>query len=1194
MHSSRELPNGRIIVDGNDCGGGFALEPRTVVTAAHVIGDGDRSKVSYRASAGAEDIGIVEIETVDTLDVGLLRLDADVPVQLLASPAVEGTRFQVDASPGPYDPRLTGVVSAVRWPVTLRSGTRVEMLQLGLDYPLADYAGYSGCAVSSPTGFAVGVLIEQVPDRSSGPGPRRMAPLLYAVPIETVLEALPLKVRLEDVQRPPAAEGSAAAVARAALRPRGVESYFVARAKELATILHSLGTPQAVLLYGLPGAGKSALAVEAAGLAEADFQDGVFYLDMRGTDDLPVQADAALDQILDALGAPSEPRPSQAAQKAALAESMLTGRQVLVVLDNTRDEEHTRPLLLQATGSSTLITSRSALPALPDLTRVEVGAFGLGDGVRLLERLAGAERVRAEPEQADRLVGLCGGLPLALRITGGRAATRPAWSLGEYADLLADERRRLDRLRLGDLDVRASFELSYRLLSEEEQRALRYVGLLRSATIAADAVSAALDGEALDVLETLVDAGLLTAQQQRYEVHELIRLYASELLMKDERRDGLRRLGEFFTAELERQAVALRTGSGTGPLEWTTSERATLEHLPADLAQQDFSDAAIKLALAVGPLYTPLYAWDAWERTLRVGLDATRRIGDEDAAMRLRHNLAVVLGKLGQRDESVELLHRVLDDARAAGNTVLEARALAHLGQRAKQDGRPEEAVELLEASAVSYRRADEPHGLAQALGDCANALDDLGRHDEALARHRDAGQRFEQLGDRYSQGLELGNAGIALQRLDRPDEAADAHRESVAAFESIGAEIPKAVATRRLAETQWQLGHEAQGEQLFATAISTLDAAGATHELAEALGAREAYLVRDGRLGDALADARRSAELHATARDVRGEATERIRIGDLLGDESAIREFVRAEELFAAAGDLPSGPRAHGLSERAVDAVQRDHTATALELWRRAVNMYAQVELSWRAALVLHLAAPMLEEVGEHVGALEFSDRMAAELSRTRALPRPPLWPAVSVRGAADRIQNASLHLWVVQAAEAAGSTGPYRLEVVSSTTSPPGMTTRIDAEAMYVHQDLPERRGLREHMRLGWHIYYMVGGQELIRRGVGYEDDLGPFLLDLGGELLASGRFQESPGTPMFRSRPPPVAAQDVLALGAAVGGAVAGSALHRADLEAWIDNHRGSPFADVALELLTSLAEPKSATELFDTLADYYRRT
>jgi hypothetical protein len=127
--------------------------------------------------------------------------------------------------------------------------------------------------------------------------------------------------------------------------------------------------------------------------------------------------------------------------------------------------------------------------------------------------LAGPDRVRADPAAATRLVRLCGRLPLAIQITGRRLATRPAWSLADYAARLADEQQHLDQLRFSDRAVRGCFQLSYQLLADRDPyaaRALRLLLLLDGPEISVPAAAALLDALANKVeaiLEGLVDAG---------------------------------------------------------------------------------------------------------------------------------------------------------------------------------------------------------------------------------------------------------------------------------------------------------------------------------------------------------------------------------------------------------------------------------------------------------------------------------------------------------------------------------------------------------------------------------------------------------------------------------------------------------------------------------------------------------------
>jgi tetratricopeptide (TPR) repeat protein len=1176
-------------VNGRDSGGGFALQSKTVITAAHVISNAEPSEIRYVPHHEAPEISVTSIDVESALDVAALRLKSDAPVAFRAAAAIENLRVRVDAAPHDHAPRLTGVVRATDWAVTLLSGTRTNVLQVGVDDALADYGGYSGCAVSSPEGEAVGVLIEQVLDprsvRSDAP------PLLFALPIQTAIEALHLNVTVSNT-----AADSSNRLAEGALTPPPPSPTFVARGAELEDLTQRWDEgAEMILLHGLPGGGKSSLAAEAAALAGGNFPDGILYFDLRGLDEPAGEADVALHQILDAIGVPQAAHPRALDQKTALARTIQANRRLLLVLDDIRDERQLRPLLVAGRNSSTLITSRSSLPAVTDLYRLEIEALGSEDGLKLFEQLIGEQRVRAELDEAFRMVELCGGLPLALRITGSRLATRPAWSIEEYADRLTDERRRLESLSLGDLDVRASFELSYRLLSADEQRALRHIGLLRSPTISAETIGAALNSNADDQLESLVDAGLLTLRGTRYEVHDLIRIFARDILDKDEYRRGLHHLGSFYAGEMNSRGEALRTKKSGDALRWMTEERATLEYLPSELNAVGLSELTISLALSFGPLAVPLHAWKMWERAIQIALEAALEQTEDpgEKALALTQNLGVVKERLGDEQEALRLFNQVLDTARSKKNFQLEARALAQLGLLAKRDERPEDAVEFLKASAGAYEKAGEEHGYAQALGDWANVLDDLGEHEEALTRHRDAAHRFLGLGDRYSYGLELGNAGIALQRLERPLEAAEEHLAALEAFESIGAHIPAAIAKWRRASAIWGQGKISDAEHLFAEAIEVLEAQEQYHELAELLSSREARLVRSGRFEEALEDALRAADLFAKTKDARNEALERARIGNLrrsLGKGTGSADLTQAEELFGV-NNRPSSPRALALSQRAAEILSNGDSRAAFELWQQAVAMFQSIGMGWYGAVTLHLAAPLFEEAGQKGPAEKFREQMGELLSESsESLPRP--WQDVSVSGTANRQQWALLFLWLARAVDETELFGAHEITIIPCSAWSAEAVHSFNADQMHVHPDLVDKRGVRAHFLLGWHIYSMLAGQELMRRGVRSDDEMGQLLLDLAGEWVAAKYFRDDADTPTFRTAPPPTESGHIRPLGCSLGAALTGSKLHLYEVDDWLQRHDDSSFRGVVEELKISLQEKDSSEDLLDTLAACYR--
>jgi hypothetical protein len=96
------------------------------------------------------------------------------------------------------------------------------------------------------------------------------------------------------------------------------------------------------------------------------------------------------------------------------------------------------------------------------------------------------------------------GLPLALRIAGARLAARADWPVAKLAERLTDTRRRLSELGTGDLDVRASFQLSYQELADQQARAFRLLGLWPDLDFHPWLVAALLEADS-DTAEALVE-----------------------------------------------------------------------------------------------------------------------------------------------------------------------------------------------------------------------------------------------------------------------------------------------------------------------------------------------------------------------------------------------------------------------------------------------------------------------------------------------------------------------------------------------------------------------------------------------------------------------------------------------------------------------------------------------------------------
>ncbi|MFC4565891.1 BTAD domain-containing putative transcriptional regulator [Nocardiopsis mangrovi] len=321
---------------------------------------------------------------------------------------------------------------------------------------------------------------------------------------------------------------------------------FTGRADLMAALAERLagagpGTPGRTVavtaIAGMGGVGKTALALHAAHAHADAFPDGSLYINLRGAEADPVDPAQALYGFLLALGVEGSAVPESVEQRSALFRSRLADRRVLVVLDNAASERQVRPLIPAGAACAVLITARTPLTGLEGARLIDLDVFDPPQAVELLARVAGAQRVAAEPETAEEIVRLCGRAPLAVRIAGARLAGRPQWTLDRLSRLLGDERRRLDVLAAGDLAVRASFALSYAGLAPATRRAFRLMGALEVTDVASWAAAALLDttlDDAEQHIEALVDARLLdiagtdTTGELRYRMHDLVRLFARE------------------------------------------------------------------------------------------------------------------------------------------------------------------------------------------------------------------------------------------------------------------------------------------------------------------------------------------------------------------------------------------------------------------------------------------------------------------------------------------------------------------------------------------------------------------------------------------------------------------------------------------------------------------------------------------
>ena len=333
------------------------------------------------------------------------------------------------------------------------------------------------------------------------------------------------------------------------------------------------GAVRIAVVAGAAGLGKTALAVHAAHQVSFAFPDGQLYVDLFGASARPAAPGEVLARFLRDVGVEGDKVPVGDDERAALYRTRLTGRRMLILLDNAKDAAQVRPLLPGSASCAVLVTTRNRTPDLASTRFVDLHVLEDTEALTLFSRIVDDDRPAAEPDATAEVLLACAGLPLAIRICAARLAARKQWRIATLANRLRNEQRRLDELETGDLAVRSSFQVSYDSLRAgrhgiDPARVFRLLGLWHGASISLPA-AAALFGESeddvADALETLVDANLLESPAADwYQFHDLLRVYATERAQEEEseadRTEAIGRLLRWYleTGEAAADAVSPR------------------------------------------------------------------------------------------------------------------------------------------------------------------------------------------------------------------------------------------------------------------------------------------------------------------------------------------------------------------------------------------------------------------------------------------------------------------------------------------------------------------------------------------------------------------------------------------------------------------------------------------------------------
>lgn len=612
------------------------------------------------------------------------------------------------------------------------------------------------------------------------------------------------------------------------------------------------------VLSGPPGAGKTSLAVRTAHELAADFADGTLFVRLRGMSAEPNDPADVLHLILRSLGVDAVTMPTEVEHRASLCRSLLKERAIVLVLDDAADEAQVRPLLVGGPRCLTLITSRRLLVGLEGVSRLNLTVLGQEDAIALLATIVGEERVARERAGAIELVELCGRLPLALRIAGNRLASRPGWPLAGLAGQLRDGGKRLATLTAGDLNVRSVFDLSYRQLTPAAATLFRRLPLVPAAEFSVGAAMALIDApEAAILLEELADASLLQTSHLdgRYQFHDLLRVFAAELLAQEEPPEAAQAAENRLTGWLVRTATAaghyfLPSDQDSAPPvatpwfndhdgarrwldveaeNWLSAMKSTAargEHRPVlDLAE------AMHWYLDIGGTA------NTWHQVFDLAVKSARAIGSKrDEAVHL-NNLSWVRSTLGDGDGAAELARQASAAAVAAGDLREQAWSTAYLLRAILRDGEPPDMRERLDEAVRLFEEADYSLGIHLARSKRAAYWHDEGDHAAAAAEFDRCVRYLRQPlngsrtpVDDLNYAYTLLSSARNLAALGSLDVALGQCEEALDLFRGLGVIWGQAHALQAIGEFLRLRGEDTKADAVLAEALTLFERTGSAH----------------------------------------------------------------------------------------------------------------------------------------------------------------------------------------------------------------------------------------------------------------------------------------------------------------------------------------------------------------------------
>ncbi len=604
--------------------------------------------------------------------------------------------------------------------------------------------------------------------------------------------------------------------------------------------LFSAGAEAFCAIHGLPGVGKTALAIELANDAQLlqHFSDGVLWAGLGRRPD--VFALLGVWGMALGLSGNELTQLPDVTRRAQAVHAAIGLRRMLLVIDDAWQLETALAFKLGGPHCAHLLTTR-----MPEIAQVFSGGDVLlapelssDDSLTLLRHIAPAA-AKANPDEVRQLAQSVGGLPLALTLIGehlrkasqGASSQRLQRALAQLAPTaarlhIAQPQSLLEQrpdLPVGvPLSLQAVIGVSDDALAPAAQAAIRALAVFAPKPNSfSEAAALAVSAAPAEILDTLIDHGLLTpGDPGRMLLHQTISDYMR--LQLAENPEAQRAVHARMVAYFGDYVEAQQKDYAALEMEWQNIQKAM------DMAfVEAMAPALIQMAMTLYNFFVDRGLYKPAMKHIEHAVQIARLQENTRALMVLLRNLGFVasqqgmfaeaisyyqeglelaeasgarapigvmlwglgngLSNLGNLTEAREVWTRGLEIARETQDLLSESEILNDLGVHYQNLGETKRAVEFAQQSLTIARENGFRRIEILALSNLGIFYAHLGQMAEGLARQRQALGLAREIGHRSREGAALGNIGNIYGALGQYEAALTYYQQELLIKQEIG-----------------------------------------------------------------------------------------------------------------------------------------------------------------------------------------------------------------------------------------------------------------------------------------------------------------------------------------------------------------------------------------------------------------------